>query len=204
MLIPFNVILLFTRTFSRFQCINKFRPLLDAYQGPYKIKFYYWAGVQLLLRIVVFGISSLDKDTNLTIGIILLSILAGYHGTVHPFKNAVKNYQELVLILNLQVMYTISLYGRESVTSIILNLMIAMAAVHFMFIVLYHIITYMHGGVIRQMMMLNINKVTRCLNSLLRTQQVQQFELENLTRDRIPEVTHHYDQFQEPLVGQSY
>ncbi|XP_065903366.1 uncharacterized protein [Dysidea avara] len=204
MLIPFNVILLFTRTFSRFQYINKFRPLLDAYQGPYKIKFYYWAGVQLLLRIVVFGISSLDKDTNLTIGIILLSILAGYHGTVHPFKNAVKNYQELVLILNLQVMYTISLYGRESVTSIILNLMITMAAVHFMFIVLYHIITYMHGGVIRQMMMLNINKVTRCLNSLLRIQQVQQFELENLTRDRIPEVTHHYDQFQEPLVGQSY
>ena len=102
-------------------------------------------------------------------------------------------------------MYTISLYGRESVTSIILNLMITMAAVHFMFIVLYHIITYMHGGgVIRQMMILIINKLTRCPNSLSGTQQVQQFELENLTRDRIPEVTHHYDQFQEPLVGQSY
>ena len=193
-LIPFNVILLFTRTFSRFQFISKFRPLLDAYQGPYKVKFYYWAGVQLLIRIVLFGTSSLDRNVNLTIGMILLSIVGGVHGTLHPFKNAIKNYQELVLILNLQVMYTISLYGRESVTSIILNLMITMAAVHFMFIVLYHIITYMQGGgVIRQKMILIINKLTRCLNSLSGTQQVQQFELENLTRDRIPEVTHHYD-----------
>ena len=201
-LIPFNVILLFTRTFSRFRCISKFRPLLDAYQGPYKIKFYYWSGMQLLIRIIFFAISSLDRDINLTIGIILLSILGCYHCTTYPFKNAIKNYQELVLVLNLQVMYTISLYGRESVTSIILSVMIAVAAVHFMFIVLYHIITYVHGGVIRQKMMLNINKLTRCLNSLSGRQQVQQFELENLTRDRIPEVIHHYDQFQEPLVGQ--
>ena len=84
-LIPFNVILLFTRTFSRFQCISKFRSLLDAYQGPYKVKFYYWAGVQLLIRIVLFGTSSLDRNVNLTIGKILLSIVGGVHGTLHPF-----------------------------------------------------------------------------------------------------------------------
>ena len=35
-LLPFNVILLFNRTLSRFKFINKFKPLLDAYQGPYK------------------------------------------------------------------------------------------------------------------------------------------------------------------------
>ena len=40
-LVPFNVILLFTRTLSRFRFVNKFKPLLDAYQGPYKNKFYY-------------------------------------------------------------------------------------------------------------------------------------------------------------------
>ena len=34
LLVPFNIILLFTRTLSRFQFINKFKPLLDAYQGP--------------------------------------------------------------------------------------------------------------------------------------------------------------------------
>ena len=35
-LLSFNVILLFNRTLSRFRFINKFKPLLDAYQGPYK------------------------------------------------------------------------------------------------------------------------------------------------------------------------
>ena len=44
-LVPFNVILLFTRALSRFRFINKFKPLLDAYQGPYKNKFYYWTGL---------------------------------------------------------------------------------------------------------------------------------------------------------------
>ena len=47
-LVPFNVILLFTRPLSRFKFINKFKPLLDSYQGPYKDKFYYLTGLQLL------------------------------------------------------------------------------------------------------------------------------------------------------------
>ena len=37
-LIPFNFILLFTRSLLRFNIITKFKPLLDAYQGPYKDK----------------------------------------------------------------------------------------------------------------------------------------------------------------------
>ena len=35
MLLPFNMILIFTRTLSQFKCINRFKPLLDANQGPY-------------------------------------------------------------------------------------------------------------------------------------------------------------------------
>ena len=41
-LVPFNIILLFARSLSRFTLITKFKPLLDAYQGPYKDKLYYW------------------------------------------------------------------------------------------------------------------------------------------------------------------
>ena len=70
-LVPFNVILLFTRTLSRFRFINKFKPLLDTFQGPYNDKFYYWTGLQFLIRAVLFGISSLDKNLNLTVSIIL-------------------------------------------------------------------------------------------------------------------------------------
>ena len=86
-LIPFNMILLFTNPLSRFQFISKFKPLLDAYQGPYKIRFYYWTGLQLLIRAVFFGISAPDKNINLTIGSIISSVMMGLHGAVHPFKN---------------------------------------------------------------------------------------------------------------------
>ena len=93
-LLPFNGILLFTRTLSRFNAINKFKPLLDAYQGPYKIKFYYWTGLQLLMRAIFFGTSSLDRNLNLTIGIVLFSIIEVMQGAVKPFKEQFKNLQE--------------------------------------------------------------------------------------------------------------
>ena len=97
-LIPFNVILLFTRTLSRFKFITKFKPILNAYQGPYKVKLYYWTGLQLVIRTIFFGLSSLDRKVNLVTGIILLSILGEVHGIMHPFINQIKNYQELVLM----------------------------------------------------------------------------------------------------------
>ena len=155
-LMPFNVVVLFTRTLSRFYSINKFKPLLDAYQGSYKTKYYYWIGVELIMRIVFFGISSLDRNVNF---IILLSILGSVHGSLRPFKNEIKNFQGLVLILNLHVIYTVSLYGGLVTTRIIVNVMIAMATVHFMFIVLYCIITYMCGGSFRNKMELSTNKL---------------------------------------------
>ena len=67
---------------------------LDAYQGPYKDKFYYWTGLQLLIRAVFFGLLSLDKEINLMVGIILLGVLGGMTGIMQPFKNKYKNYQE--------------------------------------------------------------------------------------------------------------
>ena len=40
-LLAFNIILLFTRCLARFKLINHFKPILDAFQGPYKDRFYY-------------------------------------------------------------------------------------------------------------------------------------------------------------------
>ena len=131
---------------------------------------------------------------------ILLSVQGIVYGTIHPFKKKFKNYQELLLIINLQVVYTVSLYDNESVTSIIFDTLIAIAAIHFLLIVLYHVITYVHGGVIRKNLILGISRLTTYLNGLYGREQVQ-FELDNLTRERIPEVTHYYNEFREPLIG---
>ena len=41
LLIPFNITLLFTRYLLQFKIVNRFKPLLDAFQGSYKDKYYY-------------------------------------------------------------------------------------------------------------------------------------------------------------------
>ena len=103
-LLLFNAILLFTKTFIRFKCINKFKPLLDAYLGPYQDKFYYWTGLQLLLRAVFFGISALERSTNIMISIITLGVMECMYSKECPLRSKSKNYLEILLLLNFQVM----------------------------------------------------------------------------------------------------
>ena len=200
-LIPFYIILLFTRTLSRFRFIIRFKPLLDAYQGPYKDKFYYWSGLQLLIRVVFFGVSSFDRSINLIVSAILLTIFAGICGVVRPFKSKAKNYQELFLLFNLHGLCVISLHKNHTT---VVNTIIILAAVHFIFIVTYHIITYLFGGVIRDKIQLNINTFTGWIKRSCKKSQHQQFELQDVLRDNIPEVTFNYCEFREPLVGHDY
>ena len=50
-LVLFNIIFLFfNRMLTKFKFIYRFKPLLDAYQGPNKDKFYYQTSLQLLIR----------------------------------------------------------------------------------------------------------------------------------------------------------
>ena len=202
-LVPFNVILLFTRILSRFRFINKFKPILDAYQGPYKIKFYYWTGLQLVIRAVLFGISSLDRKINVAISIVIFGMIIGMHGMVRPFKTKYKNYQEAVLFLNLQGLYVVSLYGQGSTSTIAVQTTITMAAIHFIFIITYHIITYVYGGVIRSKIQLGVNTFTGRVTRLHKKLQPQRFLLQDNICDNmyvyIPEVAF---EFREPLLGQ--
>ena len=78
-LVPFNVILIFINKLSYFEVVTYFKPLLDAFQGPYKIKFHYWTGIQLLIRAIVFGLSALNRNANLMIGSIFLEIMIWSH-----------------------------------------------------------------------------------------------------------------------------
>ena len=110
-LLFFNILLLFTRKLLCIKVINRFKPLLDPYFGPYKDRYYYWTGLQLLIRALFLGLSALSTPINLISGIIVLGTLLFIQGSVHPFKSRYKNYQELLLILNLQAVYTIALYS---------------------------------------------------------------------------------------------
>jgi len=208
-LVPFNIILLFTRTLSRFNVINKFKPLLDAYQGPYKIEFYYWSGLQLALRAVFFGISSLDKSTNLTTGMIILIIASSLNTACKPFKNKYKNYQELLLYLNQGILYTLVLSSQSDMIVTVVDVMVSLAAIHFSFIVMHHILIYLPDGIIKRKLNLGMNKCTDIIlqiwNRLYAKSQNQQFELQNNTAHlNIPNVTYNYQEYQEPVIGSDY
>ena len=87
MLLLFNAILLFIKLSIRFKYVNHFKPILDAYLGPYQNKFYYWTGFQLLLRVVFFGISALERNTNIMISIIILGVMECIYSKKCPFTS---------------------------------------------------------------------------------------------------------------------
>ena len=201
-LVVFNIILLFTRTLSRFRYINKFKPLLDAYQGPYKNKFYYWTGLQLLLRAVLFGLSSLDRNVNLMVGIILLDIYGGITGLVQPFNNKMKNYQEMVLLFNLHGLYAIALYTQDGTNMTVVNVMIIISAIQFAIIIIYHIITYACSRVIVNKIHLCVIAITHWITTSHKRSQCHHFQLQGNIRDSIPEVAFNYCESREPLICQ--
>ena len=198
MLIPFNIILVFTKTLSRFNLVNKFTPLIDAYRGPYEYELYYWTGFQLLIRSVFFGISALSRNINLTLGIVLISVIIGTHGILWPYKSAAQNVQELLYLFNLQALYTISLYGQDTTNITAVNVLIIIAAVQFSIVFIYHMITYMCDGAIKTKIPLSVNTLIRFV---LKRSQDQHHELGDL-RYIIPEVTYNYQEFREPLICQ--
>ena len=199
-LVPFNVILLFTRTLSRFRFINKFKPLLDAYQGPYEDKSYYWTGLQLMIRVVFYGMSSLDRNINISVSTVLLSMIIGLHGTMSPFKVKLKNYQELLLFFNLQGLFAVSSYIRGTANITAINILITVAILHFGCIILYHMVTYMCDGVITNKIFLYINSFTRWIIGL-DNKSKQQFKIQDGIRDNIPEVAFNFHEYRDPLLA---
>ena len=138
-LLYFNFLLLFTRQMLRFRCISTFKPLLDAYFGPYKDQCYYWTGLQLTLRAIFLGLSALHRNVSLTSGIIILGILLFLQGVLSPFKSRYKNIQESLLLLNLQAVYALALYSDDDsdATIIIIQVLILLVLVYFVIVLFY-------------------------------------------------------------------
>ena len=199
-LVPFNVILLFTRTLSRFRFINRFKPILDAFQGPYKDRFYYWTGLQLVVRAVLLAISSLDRNN---ICIIIVSILGIIQGIVQPLKSKIQNYQEILLMIYLHGLFVISLNSQDDTDMIITNIIIFLAAVQFCFIIIYHLIIYACGvQILSNKLTAGTNTFTKLITRLCNTPQHQKFQLQDFTGDNVPEVAFNYCEYREPLIGQ--
>ena len=197
-LLFFNVILTFTRSLSYFKFVYRFKPLLDAYQGPYKDKYYYWTGLQLVMRAVFFGLSALDRNTNLMISSILTGIAGYIHGATFPFKNKAKNIQEHLMILNLNCLFIFSLYTFAN--DIAVTVLIFLAFLQFLLIVLSHIRMYLLS--IRSVSLAKMKVETTFKNhfNCFKSPTLDNMDRGNL--ELIPKVAYNFREFREPLIGQ--
>ena len=177
----------------RLKLVNHFKPLIDAYQGPYKFKYYYWTGIQLVMRAVFFGLSVLDRNINLTVGIILLAIIIVMQRSIIPFKDNYKNLHETGFLLNLLVIYTLS----HDQYNIAVNVMITMAELQFLLIIIHHIISNACGGVIMYKFRIIINPTVKWITRS-QNKPTQHIQLNNTPPDK----TYNYQELREPLVGQ--
>ena len=190
-LVPLNVVLIFTKKLSYFKVVTYFKPLLDAYQGPYKIRFHYWTGLQLLLRAVFFGLTALDRNVNLTVGIILIGVLIWLQERLSPFKSKMNNNMEIACMLNLLAIFSISLYTTSN--QIVVSIFVSLAMILLLCIILWHVWNN------RPQWFCQPGRFINCLNIFRRqvAHEPNHIELVN----EVPEVAHNYSEFQEELIG---
>ena len=195
LLIPFNIILLFTRHLSRFRIINHFKPLLDAFQGSYKDKYYFWIAVQLLLRSMFFSLYAFQIKLSLILATIILVIFTSYYGYLRPNKHKIVNFQELLLLINLTVAYAISIQDNEKIFSIITNVMISLALLQFHVVVVYHFLAYTCHC--------NFSFIYKRL-IILFSQRKLIYQSTDLVLVDVPEHTQNYSEYQDGLVSDDF
>ena len=191
-LLFFNIILLFTRYLAWFKLINHFKPVLDAFQGSYKERYYYWIAVHIILRGVFFALYVFQTNVRLLLASIILVLYISCFTYILPNKNKLINFQELLLLINLAIMHIAALQNRNHMSHVVTNLMISLDFVQLCSIIIYHFLTFIcHFNVEKSLQ--NFKKKFK-----------RQDHLVNITLLNIPERTYNYSEYQEGLVTDDF
>ena len=118
-IIPFTLLLLFgpllqaRSDYRLLSWINKLKPLLDAFYGPYTSRYRYWPGILLIARLFSFSLFTWhalsDGDSKLVaVSVTILSLLAiwciiGQSTLLSLYQNRCLNYLELFILFNLGI-----------------------------------------------------------------------------------------------------
>lgn len=125
-LIPFTFILLceypLQAKLGTLMLRYKLTPLIDVYQGPYKIQFRWWSGAMLLVRVMLllaFGFNTLgDQRLNLILIVSMSAIILGIMWNVGTiYKEKYVNVIESFFLLNLGLLSAWTLYNRYNSTN---------------------------------------------------------------------------------------
>ena len=199
LIIPFNITLLFTRYLLQFRIISHFKPLLDAFQGSYKDRYYYWIAVHITLRSLFFTFYAFKTNLRLILSTIVLIFFSIYSGYIHPHKNKLVNIQEVLLLINLTIMYAVSYNCSDYLFSTITDAMISLAFVQFCIIVVYHFLTYTcRFNIVRILQNIKQKVIKFCNRKHIKPDSYSVALL------NIPERMYNYAEYQDGLVSDDF
>ena len=91
----------------------RMKPLYDVFFSPFKERFTFWLGVCLVIRIVIFTISSFfsSPDSTLYLGVVLMTAVF-LKSVIQPFKFPVHNVLDVFFLIDLLILSLISLYSQ--------------------------------------------------------------------------------------------
>ena len=145
-IIPINVLLLFTKSFYQFKFVSKYlKPFLDAYQAPFKDECRYLLGLELLLRVVVYMVYHFFGRQAAAIYITIILIYTAYICWLKPFKSLLKLFIYLLYIIYLGMLtilflhYSIINMKPNEKFKVIFRIVVGVGFVEFMIIVGYHV-----------------------------------------------------------------
>ena len=190
----------------------KSEPILDTYFGVYKDRTYYWTGLLLLVRAIIYALPAIDKDMSLVIISAVLGGLLCLHAALQPFKRKFYNIQECIAILNLLVVHSALLHNKTSTGLKLAMIMITIGVVYFMIIILLQCCMHMYrcNNAIHkstEWLLLKVGGIKENIRHkfcTVKTSQEDSNELEDL-KNRIPDVAYpSYQEFQEPLLAMEF
>ena len=212
LLIPFTISLLFVQILERYShlrifcLVNKFKPLLDAYTGPYTDGARFWTGLLLLARIVVSLSSTLNGRHNYLANISLTAALMCLLLTIAFFlRNGIykKKWIQILegsLLLNLLLLLLASNYAavNSGNQASFTFLFVGIAFFTFVGIIIYHLAKTIY----------TITCIQECIfaakNKVMRRFQYQRIEpQENSNASRfLPHIVQ-FTEDREPLLADS-
>ena len=134
----YTCFLLFGKYLKSFTVAVYINPLLNAYSKAYKNNCCYWIGYELIIRCVLLGtLLAVNNSTiHLIIGNSFLSMVQ--FNFQCPFQNDVNNISQMLLNLNLLILYSTSLMLSEdhNICVVVVNTMVGCGVVQFVLMIM--------------------------------------------------------------------
>ncbi len=92
-LLPYTFVTTFSYYLVRYRIINRFRPFIDAYGGPFKVKMRFWFGLRLWIFAILYIVngalqgSNTDNNNMLISHSIIIFAFILFQTYLQPYKN---------------------------------------------------------------------------------------------------------------------